>query len=38
MVFTGQKIWQVETNVLMMPLVGILEPNYEIPCSCGPVA
>ena len=31
MVFTGQKIWQVETNVLMMPLVGTLEPNYEIP-------
>ena len=30
MVFTGQKIWQVETNVLMMALVGTLEPHFGI--------
>ena len=31
MVFTVQKIWQAGTNVLMMALVGTLEPYFGIP-------
>ena len=31
MVFTVQKIWQAGTNVLMMALVGTLEPHFGIP-------
>ena len=31
MAFTVQKIWQAGTNVLMMSLVGALEPHFGIP-------
>jgi hypothetical protein len=37
MAFTVQKLWQAGTNVLMMSLVGILEPHFGIPALmlCG---